>query len=81
MADDILSLDGLASIQITDQYKFDRQEMLNPDAGEFFFAEWRMRLLPGSDSSDVGVIINTDNFERFFNLMYAVNTILSTGDK
>ena len=64
----------------SDQYLFDREEMLNPDPGEFFFAEWRMRLLPGSDSADVGVVINTDGFERFFRLSYAVNTILSSGD-
>lgn len=80
LAGGVLTLDGLASIDITDQYKLDRQEQLNPGAGEFFFAEWRMRLHPDSDSSDVGIVIATDNFERAFSATYDVASFFSSRD-
>ena len=64
----------------SDQYLFDREEMLNADAGEMFYAEWRMRLLPGSDSSDVDVFIATDGAERAYNSTYSDTVYASSRD-
>lgn len=64
----------------SDQYLFDREEMLDADPGEMFFAEWRMRLLPGSGSGDVIVFIATDGFTSAFSADYAVSIFRSSRD-
>ncbi len=76
----ILTLDGLACNQISDQYRWNAMETLDPDPGEMFYAEWRMRLLPGSEDSDVGVFIATDAMQRAFNLQYSVFGMRSSQD-
>jgi hypothetical protein len=62
----------------SDQYIYDMQEQLNPDPGEFFFAEWRVRLAPDSASSDVHVLIVPDNQERAFYGVYATTLFADT---
>ena len=78
--DGILTLSGLDDMMISDQYVMDMQEQLNPDPGEFFFAEWRMRLLPGSDGSDTGLLIATDGMERDLHATYGVEWFFSARD-
>ena len=76
----IFTLWALDDNMISDQYIYDMQEQLNPDPGEYFFAEWRMRLLPESGSSDVGIALRTDGAERQFSAYYAVNGFGASGD-
>ena len=64
----------------SDQYLFDMQEQLNPDPGEFFFAEWRMRLLPDSDSADVSVAIAPDGMVSLYNSFYSDSAYWSSRD-
>ena len=47
---------------ISDAYRYEGNEQMNPDEGEFFFAEWRMRVLPGSSDEDVFVYFASDDF-------------------
>ncbi len=78
--DGLLKLDGFASRTITDQYLWDAMETLDPGPGELFYAEWRMRVLPGSEGSDIDVFIATDGGLRDFNLLYSTNGMRSSGD-
>ena len=76
----VFTLWGFDDIMISDQYAYNMQEQLNPDPGEYFFAEWRMRLLPESDGSDVGVFMATDGAQRAFDSIYSTIRYRSTRD-
>lgn len=53
--DGIFTLDSLHNSQIYDFYRMDRT--VDPDPGELFVAEWRVRIDPSSTSRDAGVVI------------------------
>ena len=55
----VLTLDSMRDPQISDNYRVSRQ--INPDPGELFVAEWRLRVLDAvGPLRDVGVTIARD---------------------
>lgn len=62
---------------VEDEYKFDRQGALDAGPGEFFYAEWRMRVLPGSGIADVDVSIYRDAGQGDIGLGYSTDHITS----
>jgi hypothetical protein len=64
---------------ISDVYKFDGNEQLNPDPGEFFFAEWRMRIISPSDV-DITVYFTSDDFGGIVSMGWGENDFWSFAD-
>jgi hypothetical protein len=56
--DGVLVVDSLRHDQIFDYYEIDR--LINPEPGELFVAEWRLRVDEPSDFGDAGVVIARD---------------------
>lgn len=75
----ILTLDGLRHDQIFDLYEVQRP--INPGPGELFVAEWRVRVDPQSDPSDVGIVIARDELAGHVELDLAPDHIfIAPGD-
>ena len=62
---------------VADQYRFDAQGALDAGPGEFFYAEWRMRLLPGSGIADVNVSIYRDAGQGDIWLGFSTDFVIS----
>ncbi|UCG31818.1 MAG: VPLPA-CTERM sorting domain-containing protein [Phycisphaerales bacterium] len=65
---------------VSDIYRFDGNEQMNPDPGEFFFAEWRMRVLPGSANADVSVYFASDDYGGDVSMGWGENDFWSFAD-
>jgi hypothetical protein len=81
--DGIMTMDGLADLQIDDYYRMERQ--LNPEAGEEFVMQWRLRVVgvdgfppaydPGAavwsdDDWTVSLLFGTDFIHSFHEAWY-----------
>lgn len=81
IADGIFTIDSLWSPNISDFYEIDRQ--MNPDPGELFVAEWRLRVVEeyGSPLSGGDAIVAVAGDEgNDLGLEYRVDEIHSTYD-
>ncbi|GMU82606.1 MAG: hypothetical protein AMXMBFR47_24770 [Planctomycetota bacterium] len=77
LADGIMTLDGMESVEVTDMYRMYRP--LNPGPGEEFVAQWRLRVnVIGNPNFpyDPGVAIYGDNYEHVL-LVFGVNEFYS----
>jgi hypothetical protein len=79
IADGILRLSANVT-GISDGYKFDGNEQLNPDTGEFFYAEWRMRIISPSSDADVTVYFASDDFGGDVSMGWGENDFWSLYD-
>ena len=79
VADGIFTLSS-TDPAVSDVYRFEGNEQMNPGPGEFFFAEWRMRLLPGSSDADVSVFFASDNFGGDVSMGWGENDFWSFRD-
>ncbi len=77
LADGIMTLDGMESVEVTDMYRMYRP--LNPGPGEEFVAQWRLRVNANGNPTfpyDPGVAIYGDNYEHVL-LVFGVNEFYS----
>jgi len=77
--DGVLTLDTSDS-QVSDQYLIDRQGQLDADPAEMFYAEWRMRVVPGSGIVDVSVFLARDAEAGDIDLGFSTDYVTSFFD-
>jgi len=75
----ILGLDGLRNIEIEDFYL--RDAPADPEPGEAFVAEWRVRIDPQSDTGDAGITIARSAVPGHVSFRYGPDRLsISPGD-
>jgi len=65
---------------VSDVYLLDRQGQLDAGLGEMFYAEWRMRLLPGSGIADVDCFMARDSEAGDINMTWSSDYFWSLHD-
>jgi hypothetical protein len=71
----VFRLNSLADTEIKDSYTIERQ--INPDLGEVFIAEWRLRIVENLNFYEAGIGIAPD-FPGTLSFQYTLDHVIST---